>query len=94
MYNRWFDEETCPGSRHKSSPQCAEHPEQIGGCTSPAYTKSSPEQVARRWETTESRIKRYREHFYKEALQREAGRLVKLKIEPRKSEMSVGTTYI
>lgn len=51
------------------------------GCTLFAY-EASPEQVARQMGTTGIQIKRYQNISYKEALQREAGRLVKLKIEP------------
>ena len=51
------------------------------GCTLFAYEASS-EQVARQMGTTRIQIKRYQNISYKEALQREAGRLVKLKIEP------------
>ena len=51
------------------------------GCALFAYEASS-EQVARQMGTTRIQIKRYQNISYKEALQREAGRLVKLKIEP------------
>lgn len=51
------------------------------GCTLFAY-EAAPEQVARQMGTTQIQIKRYHNLTYKEALQREAGRLARLKIEP------------